>query len=106
VAVDLDEVLGKLTDQLEGPRPAEVARLLNAGPDGIARIGRRLRPRFLGHRPLAATAEDAVNHEAPPSGSRVLIRRRRWESRRSAARRLVRPARQGARLPRLARQQA
>ena len=45
VAVELDEVVGHRLDELERPRTAQVARELDARPDGVARValGQRVR---------------------------------------------------------------
>ena len=57
VAVQLDEVVGHRVDELERPRPAQVARELDARPDGVARIviGRQWgQRRWPGHRRWSA----------------------------------------------------
>ena len=54
VAVELDELVGDLGDELEGPRAAQVARELDAGPDDGLLVDRAARRRA-GSRPSAAS---------------------------------------------------
>ena len=65
VAVELDEVVGHGVDELERPRPAQVARELDARPDRVARVAlgqraRACRRRLLGGRRTSSPTRSAI----------------------------------------------
>ena len=70
VAVELDELVGDLGEELEDPRAAQVAGELDARPDAAfsstgATVAAAAGSRGLGR--LAAAVADAVNHGRPPA---------------------------------------